>query len=215
MVIMLHLNQALLSIQLVVMCHGLEANHWSELVFRGKSVTLTCNRSMINATQVNWTKGRFLFAYKTANNGTVSNFTSNRQRIDVDFHSKLNIFNAQHEDAGLYRCDVSERRGTWVDVWNLTVSEEREEINQPFRSLYFLYITAAVIGLLVFAITSAVCLYRRLGTRTPNGEPIQDQFSLPLDGKVDIPHPQADRDNRTNKKRRSQYTERLNSIYGL
>lgn len=27
-------------------------------------------------------------------------------------------------------------------------------------------------------------LHRRLGTRTPNGEPIQDQFSLPLDGKV-------------------------------
>ncbi|KAL7385324.1 hypothetical protein ABVT39_019364, partial [Epinephelus coioides] len=92
---------------------------------RGDSVTLTCNISMANVTQINWTKGRSGFAHSVSRNQTITNFTSH-YIIDLNLPSKLNISNIQHDDAGLYRCDITDAKGQRTTVWNLTVSEKPE-----------------------------------------------------------------------------------------
>ncbi|XP_028447594.1 uncharacterized protein LOC114564446 [Perca flavescens] len=203
---------ALLSIQLYVLCQVFaeilsETDEYRNMpVSRGDPVILTCNITKTNTTQITWTKGRSYFSHQVLLNKTVSNFTSHK--IDVNLPSKLNISNVQHDDAGLYRCDITDKKGTWTIKWNLTVSGEREDTS---KEIFFLYILTAVTGLLLCVLTSAVCLYRKLGARTPN----QEQFDLQSEEEVGLPQPQGVTDSRANYKPRSQYTERLNSIYGL
>ncbi|XP_022596656.1 uncharacterized protein LOC111218572 isoform X1 [Seriola dumerili] len=207
---------ALLSIQLLLMCHvfaDYTNEHRNILVSRGDPVMFTCNVSIINVTQINWTKQRFLFSYSIFKNLTFSNFTSDGLKIDSGFPSTLNIFNAQHDDTGLYRCDVNGVNGTSTATWNLTVSEKPEEMTD-FHSWYLLYILTTVTGLLLCGITSAVCLCRIRRTRTQNQDSAQDQFHLQSGGEVVLTQLQDDTDSRRNNKR-SQYMERLNSIYGF
>ncbi|XP_044074069.1 uncharacterized protein LOC122886145 isoform X2 [Siniperca chuatsi] len=218
-VIMFSLNQAaLLFIQLLLTYQVFAVlgthpfDHRDVLVSRGDSVMFTCNISNANTTQINWTKGRSVFAYSILHNQTFSNFTSHRLRIDLNLPSKLNIFNAQHDDAGLYVCNVAGKRGLATTEWNLTVSEKPEEISP---SWYFLYMLTPAIGFLLCGFTPAVCLCRKLRTRTPNQNPVQDQFHLQSEGEVVLRQPQGGTDSRTNNQQRSQYMERVNSIYGL
>ncbi|XP_022596657.1 uncharacterized protein LOC111218572 isoform X2 [Seriola dumerili] len=67
------------------------------------------------------------------------------------------MFTCNHDDAGLYRCNVNGADGTSTATWNLTVSEKPEEIID-FHLWYLLYILTTVTGLLLCGITSAVCL---------------------------------------------------------
>uniref|UniRef100_A0AAQ4NY01 Ig-like domain-containing protein n=1 Tax=Gasterosteus aculeatus aculeatus TaxID=481459 RepID=A0AAQ4NY01_GASAC len=100
MVIMFHLNQAaLLSITLFMM---FEQRNIS--VYRGESVTFTCNVSKTKVSQIQWTKGELSFVFEVSSNTTVSNLTSHRLTIDTNFPSKMNILNVQHNDTGIYRC---------------------------------------------------------------------------------------------------------------
>ena len=101
-------------------------HHWDILVSRGESVTLTCNTSEEKITQVHWTNDRFSFIHSIQLNKTVSNLTSHRLTIDINLPLKLNVFNATHEDAGLYTCTVTDDRGEWTTEWNMTVSEAPE-----------------------------------------------------------------------------------------
>ncbi|XP_047198606.1 uncharacterized protein LOC118120113 [Hippoglossus stenolepis] len=216
---MFHLTQAaLLAVHLVVMCPVLAEilqffpdDHRDILVSSGDSVTFTCNTTTNRTSQINWTKGKFFFSHSVSLNKTVSNVTSDRVRIDVDFPSKLKISNAQHEDSGLYQCGVTDRKGAWSNRWNLTVAETPPEV----LSWYFLYTILRGVVLLLFGITAAVCLHRKLRTRTSNQDPVQSQLHLQSGGEVVIPQAQAGPDRRTNNKHRSQYRERLNSIYGV
>ncbi|XP_049450736.1 neural cell adhesion molecule 1-like isoform X4 [Epinephelus fuscoguttatus] len=126
---------ALFLIQLLVVCQVFadilpqipSFDQRNILVPRGDSITLTCNISMANVTQINWTKGRSVFAHSVLLNQTITNFTSH-YIIDVNLPSKLNISNVQHDDAGLYRCDLTDIKGQRTIEWNLTVSEKPEEI---------------------------------------------------------------------------------------
>ncbi|XP_044074074.1 uncharacterized protein LOC122886147 isoform X1 [Siniperca chuatsi] len=161
-VIMFSLNQAaLLFIQLLLTYQVFAGTHPFDhrdvLVSRGDSVMFTCNISNANTTQISWTKGRFVFTYSILHNQTFSNFTSHRLRIDLNLPSKLNIFSVQHDDAGLYVCNVTGKRGLATTEWNLTVSEKPEEISQRW---YFLYILTPAIGFLLCGFTPAVCLCR-------------------------------------------------------
>uniref|UniRef100_A0A3B4YDC1 Ig-like domain-containing protein n=1 Tax=Seriola lalandi dorsalis TaxID=1841481 RepID=A0A3B4YDC1_SERLL len=100
--------------------------HRNITVSRGEPVMFTCNLSMITITQITWIKDRFIFSDFISKNQNFSNFTSDRLKIDSGFPSTLNIFNAQHDDAGLYRCNVTGRNGTWTATWNLAVTEKPE-----------------------------------------------------------------------------------------
>ena len=100
--------------------------HRDILVSRGESVTLTCNTSEENITQISWTKDRFSFVHSIQLNQTFSNLTSNRLTIDRNLPLKLNVSNAQHEDTGLYTCIVTSVRGERIIKWNMTVSEAPE-----------------------------------------------------------------------------------------
>nr|XP_033966433.1 uncharacterized protein LOC117466998 [Pseudochaenichthys georgianus] len=200
---------ALLSIQLYAMGQVIYAeivreDHRSIEVSRGDSVILTCNISTTNATQINWNKDSFLFAYSFVDNQTFSNFTSHTL-IDITLLSKLNISNVQRDDAGLYRCNITNLRGAGTIVWNVTVSWEPEEVDPLWLYLYTL---SAVIGLLLCVFTSAVCLYRKHRARTPN--------QISVEGQMDI---QSEEEgvtgSRTHINRRSQYLERVNNIYDL
>lgn len=220
MVVMFRQNQAaLLSIQLLLVFYvfaGLYPDeHRNIPVSRGDPVTFTCNIPWTNISQFKWTKDRFLFVYSTSLNKTFSNFSSDRVRIDSGFPSTLNIFNAHHNDTGPYRCQVFGRNGTWTATWNLTLSEKHEAYIINFNIWYLLYALTTVTGLLLCGITSAVCFCRKRRTRTLDQDPVQDQFHLESEREVAVYQPQAETDIRRNKKKRSQYVERLNSIYGL
>ncbi|XP_049450749.1 uncharacterized protein LOC125900034 isoform X3 [Epinephelus fuscoguttatus] len=165
---------------------------------------------MANITQINWTKGRSVFAHSVLLNQNFSNFTSH-YIIDLNLPSQLNISNVQHDDAGLYRCNLTAIKGQRAIEWNLTVSEKPEGTSLPW---YFPYILTAVIGLLLCVFTSAVCLYRKLRARTSDQSPAQEQFHLQSETEVALRHTRGDTDSRANK-HRSQYMERLNSIYNL
>ena len=93
---------------------------------KGDSVMLTCNRSIKNATQVNWKKDRFLFSYTPQKN--FSNFTSHNVRIDPGLTTELNINvqDVQEDDAGLYICTVTNKEGIMTTSWNLTVTKKPE-----------------------------------------------------------------------------------------
>ncbi|KAK5890409.1 hypothetical protein CesoFtcFv8_013931 [Champsocephalus esox] len=81
----------------------------------------------------------------------------------------------ERDDAGLYRCNVTYRRGPGTIVWNVTVSWEPEEVD-PLR--LYLYTLSAVIGLLLCVFTSAVCLYRKHRARTPNQISVEGQMDI-------------------------------------
>ncbi|XP_044221905.1 uncharacterized protein LOC122992237 isoform X2 [Thunnus albacares] len=209
---------ALLSIQLLIMCHVFAEVHQVDfadiLVSEGDAIVFTCN--MTNAKQIIWTKGRLLFTFKVLNNQTFSNVTSQRMSIDSNFPSRLNILDVQHEDAGLYKCEVIYEKGVRITEWNLTVGDGVLEISKEISSWsYCLYILTPVIGLLLCGLAAAVCLCRKLRTTTSNQDPVPDQFPLQSGGEVVPPQLQGDVDRRTNNKQRSQYLERLNSIYGI
>ncbi|XP_041807414.1 nectin-1-like [Chelmon rostratus] len=146
---------------------------WNILVFKGESVQFTCNTSDANIRKISWTKvgrtkGRLFFFHSISENLTFSNWTSHRLIIDRNLPPKLNIFNAEHDDAGLYTCTVTGAAGEVTFQWNLTVSEKPEEISP---SWILQYILAPVIGLLLCAVAPAVCLCRkRRQTRTESGE---------------------------------------------
>ncbi|XP_073330169.1 zwei Ig domain protein zig-1-like [Pagrus major] len=213
MVTMFSLNRAAL-LQLLVMCQVFAGHrvidHRDILVSRGESVTLTCNTSEEKITQIKWTKDRFIYIYSSSLNKTFSNLTSNRLTIDLNLPAQLNVSNAQHEDAGLYICEVvSGDHGTWTTEWNLTVSEAPERVSSSWD---FLYILTSAIGLLC-VISAAICLCRKLRTQNQNTS-VQDQSDLESAEEVVLRRPQAGPDRRTHNKHRSQYIERLNSIYG-
>ncbi|XP_041807415.1 uncharacterized protein LOC121616630 [Chelmon rostratus] len=180
MVIMFRRNQAaLLSVQLLALCQVFAGIVRDELknmqVFRGDSVQFTCNTSGANIRQIDWTKvsrtkGRLVFSHSISTNQTFSNWTSHRLIIDLNLPPKLNIFNAQHDDAGLYTCTVIAAAGTETFQWNLTLSEKPEEISP---SWILQYILAPVIGLLLCAVAPAVCLCRKSQTKTPNQDRVR------------------------------------------
>ncbi|KAL3056378.1 hypothetical protein OYC64_018962 [Pagothenia borchgrevinki] len=121
--------------------------------------------------------------------------------------TNLNISKVQHDDAGLYRCNVADlRSGTGTIVWNLTVSGEPEEVDPSWFYLYTLSAVGLLLVLCVF--TSAVCLYRKLRARTPNQIAVEGQMDIQSEG-------EGVTGSRTNINRRSQYMERVNYIYDL
>ncbi|XP_039463719.1 uncharacterized protein LOC120437062 isoform X1 [Oreochromis aureus] len=210
---MFKLNQAaLLFIELLVMCHVFEVMLQNEnramMVPRGDSVTLTCNISKTNATQISWTNGRSVFQYS---NRTYSNFSLHRLKINHELPTKLIIFSAQPEDEGIYACTITGQSGVNSITWNLTVSESPKE---SIPSQYFLYIFPPAIGFLLCGITLAVFLYRKMMMRTLNQDPVQDQFPPHSGEEAAHSQPQGGTAHCTNNKRSSQYMERLNLIYG-
>ncbi|KAI3356320.1 hypothetical protein L3Q82_017544 [Scortum barcoo] len=137
--IMFKLNQAaLLSIQLSAMCQVfavLETQpvyHFDMLVSRGDPVMFTCNISETNMSIIIWTNSKSVLINSVLKNQTFSNFSSHRLKIDLNLPSKLNIFSAQSDDPGLYRCTLNDKHGSKYAEWNLTVSEKPEVLEtQP------------------------------------------------------------------------------------
>ncbi|XP_047457012.1 myosin light chain kinase, smooth muscle-like isoform X3 [Mugil cephalus] len=159
------------------------------LISRGDSVRFHCNVSTENASEITWNFKRFIYKHSVLINQTFSNVSSHRLKIDL---LKLNIFSAQPEDAGLYSCSVTSRRGLNSVSWNLTVSEDIEEISS---SWYLLYVLTPTTLLLLCGIVSAVCLWGRCRARTPNSTLYesrilsQAQYQVILGGEVAPPQP--------------------------
>ncbi|CAJ1079559.1 Hypothetical predicted protein [Xyrichtys novacula] len=206
--IMFYLNQAAL-LSLLFTCQVHAAHNppvqRNMLVSRGDPVKLICNESKPDEF-IKWTKGRRYFSYAFIHNKqNLSTLTSDRLTIDVNSPSKLMISNAQDSDGGLYTCEVTSDGVILTIQWNLTVSEKPKE-NGSFSVL--LHIVIPLIGVFLCCIVSAVCLCRKLRHRTPNQNSIQEPFYESVGETA-----QSSTDRRTNNKRRSQYMERLNSIY--
>ncbi|XP_055361086.1 uncharacterized protein LOC129603516 [Betta splendens] len=207
---MIQPNPAALLCLHFVMSHvntGSPVDYRDILVPKGDSVTLTCNTSKENSTQIMWKKDRFHFAYLFSNHANVSNFTSHRLIIDPHSPSVLNISNVQYEDAGLYTCDVtSATDGVKSIRWNLTVFEESEELS-TYTPLWCSTLVAVVLlsGFILF-----VYIYRtKCRLRRQNQEPNQNQPNLQSDELL-VSQPQRHRGHRN-----SCHYERINSLYNL
>ncbi|XP_047227135.1 uncharacterized protein LOC124871706 isoform X2 [Girardinichthys multiradiatus] len=146
----------LLKIQNVFQVSATEI-HRNMLVSSGDPVTFTCNISENSTVLIHWTSGRYYFTYSRSLNQTKSNFSSERVKIDSNIPSKLCIFRAQRDDAGLYTCTITDGGGYHKITWDLTVSKQ-----EGTRFLkYVWFILSPAIGLLLCCITSAFCLCRR------------------------------------------------------
>ncbi|XP_016520637.1 uncharacterized protein LOC107834207 [Poecilia formosa] len=159
-------QEALLFIQLVNIWSVSTAEHYHVLVSRGDSVLLTCKISNENTTLIQWTKGRCFFSYSSSSNRTLSNFS--RLRIDTNIPSTLSIDNAQHDDAGLYTCNITGNEGLNDMSWTVTVLESQNAIGS---SLDITIIFPFAIGLLLSFMTTALCLCSR---RNLSGNQNQD-----------------------------------------
>ncbi|MED6286629.1 hypothetical protein CHARACLAT_008032 [Characodon lateralis] len=131
MVTMLSLKQAaLFFIQLLntssVFAVTSIAYHWNVSVSKGDLIQLTCTISNNDTTMIQWTKDRYYFSHSYSSNRSSSNFSSNSLRIDPKIPSTFNISNAQHDDAGLYTCIISESKGFNCITWNVTVFENEK-----------------------------------------------------------------------------------------
>ncbi|XP_026001088.1 uncharacterized protein LOC113008125 [Astatotilapia calliptera] len=216
MIMMFKLNQAaLLFIKLLVMWHVsavmLQDENRAMMVSRGDSVTLTCNISKTNTTQISWTNNRSVFHYSIELNRTYSNFSLHRLKINHELPTKLIICSAQPEDEGLYKCSIAGNRGVNIITWNLTLSDSPKE---SISSQYFLYILPPAIGFLLCGITLAVFLYRKMRRRALNQDPVQDQFPPNSGDQAAFSQPQGGTAHCKNDKQSGQYMERLNLIYG-
>ncbi|XP_061580419.1 uncharacterized protein LOC133446412 [Cololabis saira] len=206
MFIMVDLNPAALLFcqlfQVWLVFAGALTEDRTALVSRGDSHTFTCNISYENAVQVIWTRDRFRFIYSLRQNQTFSNFSSLSLRINPNIPSNLRISNIQHEDAGLYSCQVSGRNGFRYIRWNLTVFEVNKVAPKGLLDHINIIIPSAL-GLLLGCIMSAFCLCRKHRTAAETQEPVQNQFQSQSEG-------QTGTDRRANNKQSRAYMERLN-----
>ncbi|RVE57869.1 hypothetical protein OJAV_G00203730 [Oryzias javanicus] len=205
MVIMFWRNTAVLILIQLIQAQTIFAapsftEHRNLKVSRGDSVTLTCNMSVVNASEIKWIKGDLSFHHSIVLNATVSNFSSSKISIETDLPTKLKILNFQDEDEGFYNCTVTDRMGINTIIWNLTLFEK----DIPTSSAYLILFTALPAVLFLCCIVSAVCLYRKFRRRTHAQNPVQTQLPL-SDGTTD---------NWRNNRHRREYMERLNSVYG-
>ncbi|XP_032422533.1 uncharacterized protein LOC116722502 [Xiphophorus hellerii] len=215
MVIMFSVKQAaLLFIQLLqttyVFAGTATADHYDVSVSRGSSVMLTCNISEENTTMIKWTKDRWYFIYSSYSNQTFSNFSSHRLRIDTNIPSTLSIDNAQHDDAGLYSCNINGNRGFNDMTWTVTVLENQ---NGTSSSQYIIFILPSAFGLLLFCSALTVCLCRKCGTRKERQKSVQHQSQLQSGGQG-VQNQLQGTGQWKSKKRRRDYLEKLNSVYG-
>ncbi|XP_047226653.1 uncharacterized protein LOC124871427 [Girardinichthys multiradiatus] len=217
MVTMLSLKQAaLFFIQLLntssVFAGTFIAYHWDVSVSRGDLIQLTCNISNNNTKMIQWTKDRYYFSHSYSSNRTFSNFSSNSLRIDLKVPSTFNISNAQHDDAGLYTCIITDSNGFNNMTWNVTVKvfENQKEIS---LLLYITFTLLPAFGLILCCTALAVCLWRKCGSIKENQKPVQNQ-SLPQSGQSVPAQMQLGTGQWRNKRQRKEYIERLNSVYG-
>uniref|UniRef100_A0A1A8ERT9 Ig-like domain-containing protein n=2 Tax=Nothobranchius korthausae TaxID=1143690 RepID=A0A1A8ERT9_9TELE len=221
-------QQVLIFIQLVnmwsVFADYMKTEHRDVQVSRGETIMFTCNVSTINLTMIHWTNVRSTFVYSVSTNSNFSNFSSSRVTIDTNIPTSLSISNIQHDDAGVYTCTITTGNdGQNNMTWNLTITRNQTESSLSTFSFLDnkLYILAAV-GFLLCFISAAVCLCsRKCRTRASNNFPVQDPSQS--EGELDPQNfftmtnaptePRGSVDKGRNKKKRREYTERLNSLY--
>ncbi|XP_024919589.1 uncharacterized protein LOC112488294 isoform X2 [Cynoglossus semilaevis] len=120
----------------------------------------------------------------------------------INWRTKLNILNVQYEDTGNYQCEIVSIEGVQRSEWNLLLKHEEWPS--------FIYPVTTVLVVFLLSTVVAICLYRRHKSRISN----QHQPSLQSGSQAAPPHTQTETDRGGNVQRRSQYFERLNSIYG-
>ncbi|XP_037832212.1 uncharacterized protein LOC108232409 isoform X2 [Kryptolebias marmoratus] len=177
------------------------------LVSRGEPVQLTYNISKTNLAMIQWKHGRSLFSYSISLNKTFSNFTPSRLITVSDTLTTLRILNVQHDDTGLYRCEITESQGLHIITWNLTITG-----NQTASQLLLFTLPPAIVLLFVL-ITSTICFYMKRRTRKTNPDRVQTQSQSQPEREIVSTQIQGSTDHWRNKRQRREYMERLNSIY--
>ncbi|XP_024919588.1 uncharacterized protein LOC112488294 isoform X1 [Cynoglossus semilaevis] len=190
------------AIQLLYICHVIAGKNNDVVVSKGDSVTFICNRTAETPSQINWRTSRCFFSYLKRNNNFTTNCTSDRVNITSNSPSELNILNVQYEDTGNYQCEIVSIEGVQRSEWNLLLKHEEWPS--------FIYPVTTVLVVFLLSTVVAICLYRRHKSRISN----QHQPSLQSGSQAAPPHTQTETDRGGNVQRRSQYFERLNSIYG-
>ncbi|XP_055009848.1 uncharacterized protein LOC129408950 isoform X2 [Boleophthalmus pectinirostris] len=141
---------------LILICsHAFADSVSSIMASRGDRVNLTCSTPNIRITQVNWSRGKYHYAFN--DNKTSSNF-SDTFVIDPKFPPSLSILDFQQNDTGIYKCVVTNKKGLETTIWNVTLTEKDQTkgVSVILLSGIFIYISTMG-GLLICS--SAVCLY--------------------------------------------------------
>ncbi|KAL0963424.1 hypothetical protein UPYG_G00306260 [Umbra pygmaea] len=170
----------------------------------GKIVTLYCNRSE-NVTVVTWRRETLYFSYNyLKNKTTVNNLTSERMTVDPVNPIELKIHSVQLTDTGNYSCAITSGRGVHKTVWSLTIIDPNKDYKGGYSLRdYILYTTFSAIGV-AFCIFCMIWLCRKWK---------KDQSFYDTVGEDRIGQSNEPSDQRA-QRLRSQYFERLNSVYG-
>ncbi|XP_039599621.1 uncharacterized protein LOC120522910 [Polypterus senegalus] len=173
-----------------------------EVTLRG-TVTFNCNASHDNIVQLNWKKSsscasELLFAY-TANE-TFINTTTERIKWSKENPLTLHITDVQSSDEGNYSCDVTSTQGVKDMKWELTVRLETAVPNTEMLK----YVLFSLCGISLILVGPIIYCCTRRQRRSK-----QDQNLRTNDGNgAELT------ENLSNlKNRRSNYFERLNSVY--
>nr|XP_046217104.1 uncharacterized protein LOC124042983 [Oncorhynchus gorbuscha] len=173
----------------------------------GEIVTLVCNNSETNATYI-WKKDTVLiFSHSDTLNKSQRKFTSDRMSVDPP--TKLTIFNVELNDTGSYSCQITDdQSGVLTMGWNLTITNNlTDHAEYNLRGLLLFTIPSAIGGVvLCINICCMVWLCRkRKQEQTSHCEKRKEESNAQSDGHTA----------RREQHQRSQYFERLNSVYGL
>ncbi|XP_064870892.1 uncharacterized protein LOC115112584 [Oncorhynchus nerka] len=172
----------------------------------GEIVTLVCNNSETNASYI-WKKDTVLiFSHSDTLNKSERTFTSDRMSVDPP--TKLTIFNVELNDTGSYSCQITDdQSGVRTMEWNLTITNNlTDHAEYNLRRLLLFTIPSAIGGVvLCINICCMVWLCRkRKQEQTSHCEKRKEESNAQSDGHTA----------RREQHQRSQYFERLNSIYG-
>ncbi|XP_062389475.1 nectin-1-like isoform X2 [Sardina pilchardus] len=125
----------------------------------GENVTLHCNTSGMDITNIRWIKdGIKVFTYSPVLEGNPKNkYTSERMSVAAP-HDVLHISDVHVSDEGIYTCEVATPEQHKTDSWNLTVTSVPPD---PSQSHWINVITAASGTIIVsIIICSMLCIYR-------------------------------------------------------
>nr|XP_055072200.1 uncharacterized protein LOC129452396 [Misgurnus anguillicaudatus] len=133
-------------------------HHIYKTVFVGKTVTLSCNKTL-DTDDITWKMNSInIFSYSSFNNKSMKNFSSDRMYTDPAIPTELKIIQIQTSDAGNYSCYSS----TTAIKWILTVKENNKSLQLFEPALLYIIGSCAggclIIGLIIALI---VCIHRR------------------------------------------------------
>ncbi|XP_023806580.1 uncharacterized protein LOC105356837 [Oryzias latipes] len=137
----------------------------------GGTVTLNCNASISNLSQLTWElNGELLFVFTTLDNGDLFE-TSAASTLNLKLNLNLNrsdiqryalvIEKANEFHSGNYTCETTTGQGISKQTWELLITEKPESVH------IYIYVTAVAVPVCVLLILVCVVFWIRSSKQKP------------------------------------------------